>query len=211
MGEPPASTPDSRRLLAGRLSVAFASLLASIGVLRFISDTWHEFNHDYWRIVEGTPLRYVVRAPSDGSWAGYLNAQWFKLLSIPSGIAALWLLVRFGSGTWEHKREEWNDRVIRAVWIGCFLAGFTLIELEKQFHMLEMATVLLDGEIAWVNHIAHLSSATLAWAMAEWLEFEPILRADIELELELERLTMEAKGRWSALVGERGSSGSDRC
>jgi hypothetical protein len=180
--------PDRQRLRAGRRSLAVAIVLLAIGVLRFSTDTLHEMNHEYWRAFEGTPLRYLIRAPSDGSLWGRLNAQWFKLLSVPSGIGLIWLWARFDSGTWEQKREAWRDATMRLVWIGSFVAGFTLIELEKQFHMLGMSTVLVEGERSWLNHVVHLLSAGLAWWLADHLEFEPLRQSEIDLERELDAL-----------------------
>lgn len=179
---------DKQRLRAGRVSLAIAIGLVAIGVLRFVTDTLHEMNPDYWRVFEGTPLRYVIRAPSDGTWFGRLNAQWFKLLSVPSGIALIWLWARFDSGTWEDKRIAWADATMRVVWIGSFMFGFTLIELEKQFHMLGMSTLLVEGERSWLNHVVHVLSCALAWWLASKLEFEPLRQAEIDLDRELDAL-----------------------
>lgn len=188
MTEPAHASEDQRRIRSGRRAVAIAVALVIIGVLRFASDTAHEFDPDYWQVLSGTPLRYLVRAPSDGSIAGDLNAQFFKLLSIPAGACLVWLGYRFGSGTLETKAKEFRDPVIRAVWIGSFMAGFTLIELEKQFHMLGMAAMLLDGERAWLNHLTHVASAALAWWLTGSLAFEPLQQAEIDLERELDAL-----------------------
>ncbi|NVB36682.1 hypothetical protein G6O69_02485 [Pseudenhygromyxa sp. WMMC2535] len=182
------TTADRRRLLAGRASVAVAVALVLIGALRFLTDTLHEMNPNYWRALSGTPLRYLVRAPSDGSVAGWLNAQCFKLLAMPTGLALVWLGFRFGSGTLEDKRERFVDPVIRGVWLGSFLAGFTLIELEKQFHMLGMGTMLLEGERPWLNHLLHLIGFGLAWGLGSLLAFEPLRQSEIDLERELEEL-----------------------
>ncbi len=182
------SHADARRLLAGRLSVAVAAALVLVGALRFLTDTLHELDPDYWRALAGTPARYLVRAPSDGSVWGDLNAQFFKLLSIPTGLALIWLGYRFGSGTLEHKAESFRDPAIRAIWIGSFFAGFTLIELEKQFHFLGMGTVLVAGERPWLNHLTHLVSAALAWFVTGALAFEPLTQAEIDLERELDGL-----------------------
>ena len=179
---------DVRRLRAGRLSLGIAIGLVLVGVLRFVTDTLHEMNHDYWRALEGTALRNLVRAPSDGSLLGRLNAQWFKLLSIPTGIAMVWLFARFDSGTWAERRAAWADPMPKLVWIGSFFAGFTLIELEKQFHMLGMATVLVEGETSGLNHLAHVISAGLAWLVAGALRFEPLRQAEIDLEREIDSL-----------------------
>lgn len=163
-------------------------MLVAIGTLRFVTDTLHEMNPNYWQAFEGTPLRYLIRAPSDGTTLGWLNAQFFKLLAVPSGLALIWLWARFDSGTWEDKRAAWADATMRLVWIGSFVAGFTLIELEKQFHMLGMNTLLVEGERSWVNHVVHLVSAGLAWWLADRLEFEPLRQSEIDLERELDAL-----------------------
>lgn len=186
----PRPASDSRRLLAGRASVAVALCLVIIGALRFLTDTLHELDPNYWRGLEGTPLRYLVRAPSDGSLLGDLNAQFFKLLAVPAGLALAWLGYRFGSGTLEHKRASFRDPVIRAIWIGAFVAGFTLIELEKQFHMLGMGTMLLEGEKPWLNHVLHLVGAAAAWLLGGALAFEPLSQAEIDLERELDALEL---------------------
>lgn len=183
-----AARTDAQRLRAGRLSLALALVLVTIGVLRFVTDTLHEMNPNYWQAFEGTPLRYMIRAPSDGSLAGKLNAQWFKLLSVPTGIALIWLVARFDSGTWQDKREAWADATMRLVWIGSFVAGFTLIELEKQFHMLGMSTLLVRGEASGLNHVVHVLSALLAWKLADILAFEPLRQSEIDLERELDAL-----------------------
>ncbi|PRQ06452.1 hypothetical protein [Enhygromyxa salina] len=187
----PTPSNDQQRLRAGRLSVGVAAVLVTIGALRFATDTLYEFNPHYWRALTDTPLgllRYVVRAPSDGTWLGDLNAQFFKLLSIPAGLALVWLGHRFGSGTLETKAQNFRDPVIRAVWIASFLAGFTLIELDKQLSLFGMGSVMVAGESAWLNHLAHLASAAAAWVLTGALRFEPLTQAEIDLQRELDEL-----------------------
>lgn len=181
-------TGDRRRVRAGRASVAIAVALVVVGALRFATDTLHEFDPSYWRALDGTPLRYLVRAPSDGSLLGDLNAQFFKLLAVPSGLAAVWLSHRFGSGTLATKAERFHDPVIRGVWIGAFVAGFTLIELDKQLDLFGMGTVLVAGELAWLNHVLHVVGGVIAWFVTGALRFEPLTVAEIELERELDAL-----------------------
>ncbi|MFO7568066.1 MAG: hypothetical protein R6X02_35820 [Enhygromyxa sp.] len=183
---------DTRRVWAGRLSVAVAVSFVVIGALRFATDTLHEFNHDYWQALSGTPFRYLVRAPSDGTLAGSLNAQFFKIFSIPAGLCLVWLGVRFGSGTLEDKAERFRDLAVRGTWTFSFLAGFTLIELEKSYHFLGMNAVLVAGERAWLNHVVHLVSAVLAWGLTDLLAFEPLTYAEIALERELDALEPSA-------------------
>lgn len=183
---------DLQRLRAGRLSVAIAAALVVIGALRFVTDTLHEFNPDYWRPLADTPLRYLIRAPSDGSIFGDLNAQWFKLLAVPSGLALVWLAYRFGSGTLERKAAQFRDPVIRAVWISSFLAGFTLIELDKQIDLFGMGAIMVSGERAWLNHVIHLLGGLGAWFMTGALRFEPLRQGEIDLQRELDALTPSA-------------------
>lgn len=189
MAPPEVRERDRERIRAGRASVAIAAILVTIGALRFVTDTLHEFNPEYWRPLAGTPLRYLVRAPSDGSLLGDLNAQFFKLLSIPAGLSLVWLSHRFGSGLRSAKAERFRDPLIRAIWIFSFAAGFTLIELEKQYDLLGMGTVLVAGEQPWLNHLTHLASAVLAWFTTGALAFEPLTQAEIDLERELDALS----------------------
>lgn len=191
----PRVSDDRARLRAGRISVAVAAALVLIGALRFATDTLHELDPEYWRALEGGPLRYLVRAPSDGSLAGELNAQFFKLLAMPAGLGLVWLGYRFGSGTLETKAAQFRDPVIRAVWLGSFLAGFTLIELEKQFHMLGMGTMMLEGERAWLNHVIHVVGFGLAWTLGSVLAFEPLRQDELELERELDALVSKAEAK----------------
>jgi hypothetical protein len=183
----PLST-DTRRVWAGRLSVGVAVLFVIIGALRFMTDTLHEFNPNYWQALEGTPLRYMVRAPSDGTVPGFLNAQFFKILSIPAGLCLVWLSFRFGSGLLDQKAERFRDLTGRGIWALSFLAGFTLIELEKSYHFLGMSVVLVAGERGWLNHVVHLASVVVAWYLTDAFAFEPLTHAEIALERELDAL-----------------------
>lgn len=170
---PPAvahASPGRRRDLVVRLSPRVSGLLAAtlvvVGFLRFVTDTLHELDPDYWRGLEGSWLRYVVRAPSDGSFLGDLNAQCFKLLAIPSGIALIYLRNRLGPGTSRANEAEFHDWTVRGVWIAVFFVGFTVIELQKQFSFLSLNTRLVAGEDPWVNHLVHAGGAVLAWKLA---------------------------------------------
>jgi hypothetical protein len=185
------SSGDARRLRAGRCSVALALVLVVIGALRFVTDTLHELDPNYWQALAGTPLRYLVRAPTDGTVLGDLNAQFFKLLAIPTGLALVYLFHRFGSGTLEDKARSFRDPAVRWVWILSFLAGFTLIELEKQHHFLGMGTLLVAGESPGLNHLTHLASVALAWLLTQMLAFQPLRQAEIDLERELDNLELD--------------------
>lgn len=145
-----------------RTSSYVAVALVTIGTLRFLTDTLYELDPEYWCVVAGTWLRYVVRAPSDGTLAGGLNAQWFKLLSVPCGISLIYLRCRFESGSAAQRESHFRDWAVRGVWIGVFLAGFTVLELNKE---------LVVGENPGLNHVAHALSAVAAWLLTDVLSF----------------------------------------
>lgn len=151
-----------------RTSVLVAATLVLIGAARLMTDTLHEIDAEYWRVAEDSVLRYLIRAPSDGSFAGNLNAQWFKLLSVPAGVSLIFLRNRFGAGDEAQRQDEFRDWAVRGVWIAVFLAGFTFLELQKQFGGLELVT----GEDPTVNHIAHGLSAVIAWLLSSRFTFK---------------------------------------
>lgn len=151
-----------------RTSVLVAAILVLIGAARLVTDTLHEIDSEYWRAAQGLCVRYVIRAPSDGTVAGDLNAQWFKILSIPAGVSLIFLRNRFGTGEACAREEEFRDWAVRGVWIGVFFAGFTFLELHKQFGGLE----LVAGEDAGLNHLVHVLSAVVAWALSSAFTFK---------------------------------------
>ena len=151
--------------LSPSISLAIASVLVAIGVLRFVTDTLHEYDPDYWQPLGDTWLRYVVRAPSDGSVLGDLNAQWFKVLAIPSGISLVFLRSRLASGTLADNERAFRDWAVRGVWIAVFFLGFTALELHKHLAA-SSRTVLVVGEDPWLNHVAHVLSAIAAWGLS---------------------------------------------
>lgn len=162
----PSKKGTTRPRLNRRASLIIATALVLIGVLRLVTDTLHELDPDYWMPLAGSWLRYVVRAPSDGTVLGYLNAQWFKVLALPSGISLIYLRDGFAPGEPASNEAAFHDWTVRGVWIAVFLLGFTAIEIDKQFSLFGMGAHLVAGEDALVNHIAHIIGALLAWTLA---------------------------------------------
>lgn len=162
----PSDNGTKRPQLSPRASLVLAVVLVAIGFLRFVTDTLHELDDQYWTPLAGSWVRYVVRAPSDGTALGYINAQWFKVLAIPSGISLIYLRDRFAAGTPASNQAEFHDWAVRGVWIAVFFSGFTVIELEKQFSLFRLSTHLVAGEEPLVNHIAHIIGALVAWTLA---------------------------------------------
>ncbi len=153
--------------MSSRTSVLVAVILVLVGVARLVTDTLHEVDPEYWRAVQDSWLRYLIRAPSDGSWVGDLNAQWFKILSVPAGVSLIFLRNRFGPDVGAVAAEEFRDWAVRGVWIGVFLAGFTFLEFQKQFGDL----ALVAGEDARTNHVIHVLSAAIAWMLSARFTF----------------------------------------
>ncbi len=148
-----------------RTSLYVACAFVAVGTFRFATDTLYEINSEYWHSIAGSWLRYTVRAPSDGTVAGGLNAQWFKLLSVPCGICLIYLRCRLEAGTSVQREAHFRDWAVRGVWIGVFLAGFTMLELHKE---------LVAGEESWLNHGVHAASAIVAWVLSGTLSIASV-------------------------------------
>lgn len=150
-----------------RASLFVALVLVGIGALRATSDTLHELDPNYWTPLADHWLRYLLRSPGDGTILGSLNTQWFKVLGIPAGVALIYLRDRFD----DSGAADFHDWGVRGVWIAVFFIGFTVIELEKQFHLLGMRVALLEGEVAALNHVAHGLGAWIAWKLSGAMSF----------------------------------------
>lgn len=165
----------------GLASVAGALLLVAIGVWRYASDLQadvHRNDPAYWEALAKSPWRYVMRSPSDGTFWGDLNTQWFKILSIPCAISLVYLWFRRRYGTLKEGARRFSYAPIRALWIGTFFVAFTVMEFEKQFGIFGNMAPMLPGETFWRNHLAHVFSAGLAWLLASRFSFAPIFADD---------------------------------
>jgi hypothetical protein len=76
--------PNGDRI--GRASFAVAGVLAIIGFMRLGSDMLTDVNATWAQGLDGSWLRYLVRSATDGTWAGDLNVQYFKILAVPCGV-----------------------------------------------------------------------------------------------------------------------------
>ena len=166
----------------GSASVAVAVLFTLIGCWRFASDVVldarsKEPGYREWR--ERSVLRYVTRGDSDGTLLGDLNTQWFKVLSIPCAMSLVYLWHRRRLGSLRAGEAHFSQPWVRKLWIGIFFTAFTLIEVEKQFQLFDklgMRTAPMQkGENFWLNHVAHLLSAGLAWLLVSRLSFQPVV------------------------------------
>lgn len=154
-----------------RISLFIALPLATFGILRFISDMLTDASAEWYKALEGTFLRYLVRAPSDGTFWGGLSVQWVKLLAVPCGISVLFLLYRLFSHNLKEADYRWHQVSTRVIYVIGFLVMVTIMELEKSTHFLGLRMAgQLAGETAWLNHFLHLSSALIGWLYMKWLK-----------------------------------------
>lgn len=157
-----------------RTCLFIAIPLATFGLLRFISDMLLDASADWYLMLEGTFLRYLARAPSDGTFLGDLSVQWVKLLSIPCGISVLFLLYRFLSRDQKEADYRWRQVSTRLIYVLGFLVMVTIMEIEKSTHFLGLRMAgQLAGETAWLNHTLHLASAVMGWFYMKWLRLMP--------------------------------------
>ena len=150
--------------------LVFALVLGLVGLLRYGSDIVSDVNPGWWESLDGTPFRYLVRAPSDGSLAGTLNVQFFKVLAIPAGIAWLYVFHRLAASDRRQAQRTWQSTSTRAIYLGCLMLAVTIMEVEKATHIFGLTMAgLLPGEKAWVNHLLHVGSAGLGFLLMRWL------------------------------------------
>jgi hypothetical protein len=168
----------------GAASVSVAVLLVLVGVARWASDIAadaHRDDPDYWRRLAASPLwflRYVLRTPSDGTFLGDLNIQWFKLLSIPCATSLVYLWFRRRYGSLRAGARRFADPRIRLLWVATFFVAFLLIELDKEFRIFGTTAPELRGETFWKNQLAHVVSAVAAWFLLARYSFAPVFVPD---------------------------------
>ncbi|MBI4712900.1 MAG: hypothetical protein HY762_06350 [Planctomycetes bacterium] len=156
------------------LSFISAAVLALFGFIRFSSDMLTDANIGWYSMLEGTIFRYLMRAPSDGTFLGDLSVQYVKIISIPCAISGLFIVYRFIYHDLRDTDIRWHRAFTRILYIGMFLAAFTIMEIEKATHLFGFRMAgLLEGERAWLNHILHLISAIIGWFYMSWLKFIP--------------------------------------
>lgn len=167
-----------------RASFVVAGGLAFVGAARYASDLLTDRDPAWSEGLAGTPLRYLVRAPSDGSFLGDLNVQWFKLLAIPCCVAGLYVIKRLLSRDLKTTQRVWSLPLYRNLFLALFALMCLVMELEKSFHWMGLKMAgQLAGERAWQNHLIHAASLACGWRLMRWLRFvappapKPPLRA----------------------------------
>jgi ubiquinone/menaquinone biosynthesis C-methylase UbiE len=155
-----------------RPSFIAAGVLAAIGTLRLGSDYLTDVSPSWGASLAGTWLRYVVRTASDGTVAGDLNVQYFKLLAIPCGISVWFFLNLLLAGSLGAADRRWRTLAVRLFGVGSLFALCTGIEIEKATHVFGLGLAgLLEGERPVVNHALHGVGAALGFWLTGRLRY----------------------------------------
>jgi hypothetical protein len=147
----------------GRLSwsILLAAALATLGVLRLLSDFLTDIDPTWVSWLGKSALRLLART-TDGSVVGNLNVQYFKVMAIPCGLAGIFLIN--GGLTWASRR-------FRVSCIVALSAVCAFCEVEKATHLLGLPTGLVEGERAWLNHVVHNVGGVLSYPLSAVLRY----------------------------------------
>ena len=147
-------------------TLILAAILAAVGLLRMGSDLLTDIDPSWASWLDGSPLRYFVVRVSDGSLAGNLNMQYFKVLAIPCGLSVVFLLNAGLTGGVRSAARRWVKARFRVSAIAALAALCTYCEIEKATHLLGLPTGLAKGERAWLNHVVHTIGGVLAYGLS---------------------------------------------
>lgn len=142
-----------------------AGALAAVGLLRLFSDFLTDIDPTWIWLVGDSPLRFLART-TDGSLAGNINVQYFKLMAVPCGLSVIFLLNGGMTGGIAAAERRWASARFRLTWIAALAAVCALCEVEKATHLLGLPTDLVEGERAWLNHVVHTAGAVLAYPLS---------------------------------------------
>ena len=139
--------------------------LAALGLLRLFSDFLTDIDPTWISFAGDSPIRFLART-SDGSLAGDLNVQYFKVLAVPCGVAVIFLLNGGLTGGTAAAQRRWASPRFRLTCIVALAALCALCEVEKATHLLGLPTGLVEGERAWLNHVVHTVGAVLSYPLS---------------------------------------------
>jgi hypothetical protein len=146
-------------------SLVPAAALALLGLVRLASDLVTDVDPTWVTILGKSPVRLLART-TDGSLAGDLNMQYFKVMAVPCGLAVVFLVNGGLTGGITAAERRWASPWFRLTCIVALAALCTACEIEKATHMLGLPTGILKGERAWLNHVVHAIGAILAYPLS---------------------------------------------
>lgn len=151
-------------------SILLAVALAAIGVLRLFADFLTDIDPTWATVLGDSPLRFLART-TDGSLAGNLNVQYFKVMAIPCGMAVIFLVNGGLTGGIAAAQRRWESPRFRLTCILALAVVCALCEIEKATHILGLPTGLLEGEQAWLNHVVHNVGGVLSYPLSSLFRY----------------------------------------
>ncbi len=142
-----------------------AVALAVVGLVRLASDLLTDSDPTWVTFLGDSPLRLLART-TDGSVAGDLNVQYFKVVAIPCGLAVVFLLNGGLTGGIAAAERRWSSAQFRLTCIAALALVCTLCEVEKATHLLGLPTGLVRGERWWLNHVVHATGGVVAYPLS---------------------------------------------
>ena len=146
-------------------SLLLAAALAAIGVARLFSDILTDIDPTWALCLGDSYIRFLART-TDGSLAGNLNVQYFKVMAIPCGLAVIFLVNGGLTGGIAAAERRWASPRFRLTCIVALAALCALCEVEKATHLLGLPTGLVEGERAWLNHVVHTVGGILSYPLS---------------------------------------------
>ena len=159
-------SPDARL----SWSLLLAAMLAGIGLLRLFSDLLTDIDPTWVSLLGDSPLRLLARI-TDGSLAGNINVQYFKVMAIPCGMAILFLINGGLTGGIAAAERRWASPRFRLTCIVALAAVCAFCEIEKSTHLLGLPTGLAEGEKAWLNHVVHNVGGILSYPLSSLFRY----------------------------------------
>lgn len=158
-------------------SLLFAGALAVIGLLRLFSDFLTDIDPTWLSFLGDSPIRFLART-TDGSFAGNLNVQYFKVLAIPCGLAVIFLVNGSLTGGIAAAERRWASPRFRLTCIVALAVVCAFCEVEKATHLLGLPTGLVKGEQAWLNHVVHTVGGILSYPLSLLFRYRVRTAAD---------------------------------
>ncbi len=155
-------------------SLPFVAALAAIGVLRLLSDLLTDIDPTWATVLGDSPLRFLART-TDGSFAGNLNVQYFKVMAIPCGLAVVFLINGGLTGGITAAERRWANPRFRLTCIVALAVVCAFCEIEKATHLLGLPTGLVEGEQVWLNHLAHTVGGILSYPLSSWFRYRVVV------------------------------------
>jgi len=151
-------------------SLLFVVALAAIGVLRLFSDFLTDIDPSWVTTLGDSPLRFLART-TDGSLAGNLNVQYFKVMAIPCGLAVIFLINGGLTGGVAAAERRWASPRFRLTCILALAVVCAFCEIEKATHLLDLPTGLVEGEQVWLNHVVHNVGGVLSYPLSSLFRY----------------------------------------